>query len=147
MPSQKGDRKFFSLLSQIFRIFYTAIAVDPDTCNDIGMVACCLHKLLRDVYSETAKKPFYNHNVETKTPTQNLMPLTKVGNTDYSPWLVNTGMQMVLLLEINLSGTYFVSQEGSFMARYYNKSNKIREEETDNSFTLLYCLINLCFIY
>lgn len=34
----------FGLLSQVFRIFYTPIAIKPKTTDDSIIVTCCLHK-------------------------------------------------------------------------------------------------------
>lgn len=40
----------FGFLSQIFRMFYTTI--NPETCDNLVIVACCLHNMLRDPYLE-----------------------------------------------------------------------------------------------
>lgn len=64
----------FGLLSQIFRVFYTPIAISPDTCTDLILVACCLHNLLRDGYLEDNSRPFYSRD-ETQNPTENMINL------------------------------------------------------------------------
>lgn len=68
----------FALLSQVFRIFYTPIAVVPEACDNIIMVACCLHNMLRDAYLEKNKQPYYIRNNED-LPVENLLPLARVG--------------------------------------------------------------------
>ncbi|XP_025191561.1 uncharacterized protein LOC112591838, partial [Melanaphis sacchari] len=40
----------FGLLSQVFRIFHTAIGTDLEVCDDLVIVACCLHNMLRDAF-------------------------------------------------------------------------------------------------
>jgi len=57
----------FGLLSQVFRVFYTPIAVDPEVCDDLIIVACCLHNLLRDAFLEKNGKSYYEH--DTTQPT------------------------------------------------------------------------------
>lgn len=58
----------FGLLSQVFRVFYTPIAVDPEVCDDVVIVACCLHNLLRDAFLEKNGKSFYEHDPTHSTP-------------------------------------------------------------------------------
>ncbi|XP_025197428.1 uncharacterized protein LOC112596145 [Melanaphis sacchari] len=36
----------FGLLSQVFRVFYQPINIEPSTCDDLIIVACCLHNML-----------------------------------------------------------------------------------------------------
>lgn len=68
----------FGLLCQIFRIFYTPIAIAPETCDDVIVVTCCLHNLLRDGYLELNRKPYHNL-ADGGNPTENMFPLARVG--------------------------------------------------------------------
>lgn len=42
----------FGLLCQVFRVFFTPIAIKPETCDKLLLAACCLHNLLRNAYLE-----------------------------------------------------------------------------------------------
>lgn len=57
----------FGLLSQVFRVFYTPIAILPETCDDLIVAACCLHNILRDAYLEKNQVPFYHLNEENRS--------------------------------------------------------------------------------
>jgi len=52
----------FGLLSQVFRIFYTAIGIDVEVCDDLVIIACCLHNLLRNAFLEKGNKIFYEYD-------------------------------------------------------------------------------------
>lgn len=52
----------FALSSQVFRILYTPIAIKPEICDDLIVVLCCLHNLLRDAYLENIGIPYYRHD-------------------------------------------------------------------------------------
>lgn len=43
--ARRVSENAFGLLSQVFRIFYCNIAILPETCVDLILVACCLHNL------------------------------------------------------------------------------------------------------
>lgn len=66
----------FGLLSQVFRIFYTPIAVLPTTCTDLILVSCCLHNLLRNAYLEENNRPYYTRD-ENDNPTCNMINLAR----------------------------------------------------------------------
>lgn len=66
----------FGLLSQVFRVFYTPIAVVPETCTDSVVVACCLHNILRDAYLEENGRPYYVYD-DTQRPTENMIDLAR----------------------------------------------------------------------
>lgn len=57
----------FGLLSQVFRIFHTAIGTDVEVCDDLVIVACCLHNMLRDAFLEKGNKIFYEYDEEQTT--------------------------------------------------------------------------------
>lgn len=52
----------FGLLSQIFRVFYTPIAVSPNVVDDLILTACSLHNLLRDGYLEENNASVFSYN-------------------------------------------------------------------------------------
>lgn len=52
----------FGLLSQVFRILYSPIAIRPEICDDLFTTLCCLHNLLRDAYLEKNGIPYYSYD-------------------------------------------------------------------------------------
>lgn len=52
----------FGLLAQVFRVFHTAIAIDVEVCDDLVIVACCLHNMLRDAFLEKGNKIYYEYD-------------------------------------------------------------------------------------
>ncbi|XP_050517993.1 uncharacterized protein LOC126892490 [Diabrotica virgifera virgifera] len=69
----------FGLLSQVFRVFYTPIAVAPDIVDDLILTACCLHNLLRDGYLEENNYPFFNYDNEEKPSQDNMLRFARHG--------------------------------------------------------------------
>lgn len=69
----------FGLLSQIFRIFYTPISLKEETTDNLILVACCLHNLLRDGYLESQNNPHYEYDQTQSLPVENMTPLAKTG--------------------------------------------------------------------
>ncbi|CAI6372415.1 unnamed protein product [Macrosiphum euphorbiae] len=69
----------FGLLSQIFRVFYQPMNINITTCDDLILVACCLHNMLRDAYMENNKRPFYELDSEQTEPTNNMLSMTRGG--------------------------------------------------------------------
>lgn len=65
----------FGLLSQIFRVFYQPININPSTCDDLIVVACCLHNMLRDAYLEKNGKVYHQFDSEQPIPDNNMLPL------------------------------------------------------------------------
>jgi len=65
----------FGLLSQIFRVFYQPININPSTCDDLIIVACCLHNMLRDAYLEKNGKVYHQFDSEQPIPDNNMLPL------------------------------------------------------------------------
>ncbi|KAK5637902.1 hypothetical protein RI129_000130 [Pyrocoelia pectoralis] len=75
--ARRVSENSFALLSQVFRVFYTPISVNPAVTDKLIMTACCLHNMLRDAYLEdNAQRYFELSNTE---PTQNLIPLRAGG--------------------------------------------------------------------
>lgn len=68
----------FGIMSQVFRIFYTPIAVAPSVVDDLILTACCLHNLLRDGYLEENNSPFYQYNIE-ETNHNNMINFARFG--------------------------------------------------------------------
>ena len=69
----------FGLLSQVFRILYSPIAIKPEICDDLIITLCCLHNLLRDAYLEKNGIPYYSYKKQNTKPTENMLPLTRRG--------------------------------------------------------------------
>lgn len=68
----------FGLLSQVFRVFYTPIAVAPNVVDDLILASCCLHNLLRDGYLERHNLPYHNYNA-TDRPEVNMINIAGSG--------------------------------------------------------------------
>lgn len=68
----------FGILTQIFRVFYSPIALNPKTCDKLIMVCCCLHNLLRDAYLEKNSKPYYEYDSKVQMP-ESVTSLTGAG--------------------------------------------------------------------
>lgn len=77
--ARRVSENAFALLSQVFRLFYTPIAVKPETTTDLIIVACCLHNLLRDAFLENTNKPHYDVDTTEPPPSANLLPLARAG--------------------------------------------------------------------
>lgn len=76
--ARRVSENAFGLLSQIFRVFYTVIDLNPSTVDDLIIVACCLHNLLRDAFLEASNKPFYEIDQELP-PSRNFIPFARGG--------------------------------------------------------------------
>lgn len=68
----------FGLLSQVFRVFYTPIAIATDVVDDLILTACCLHNLLRDGYLERNSVPFHSRD-DTDNTQDNMINLARFG--------------------------------------------------------------------
>lgn len=77
--ARRVSENSFALLSQVFRIFYTPIAVNVKVTDALIMTACCIHNLLRDAFLEENKECFYPFCSAEEPPTDNLLPLTANG--------------------------------------------------------------------
>jgi len=62
----------FGLLSQIFRVYYQPINIAPTTVDDLIIVTCCLHNMLRDAYLENNGKAYYQFDQECSTQNNNM---------------------------------------------------------------------------
>ncbi|XP_050311476.1 uncharacterized protein LOC126747037 [Anthonomus grandis grandis] len=77
--ARRVSENAFALLSQVFRILYTPIAIKPEICDDLIIVLCCLHNLLRDAYLENNGVPFYHYDETKPKPIQNMISLARRG--------------------------------------------------------------------
>lgn len=70
----------FGLLSQVFRVFYQPINIEPMTCDDLIIVTCCLHNLLRDGYLEESGQAFFaEYDSSEMVLKNNIIPITRDG--------------------------------------------------------------------
>lgn len=76
--ARRVSENAFGLLSQVFRVFYTPIAVNPEVTDSLIMTACCLHNMLRDAYLEGNGRCYYERS-NTDPPTQYFIPLRAGG--------------------------------------------------------------------
>lgn len=68
----------FGLLSQVFRVFYQPIHIEPSTCDDLIVEACCLHNMLRDAFMEESGRVFQEYDSK-ETPVNNIFPIARAG--------------------------------------------------------------------
>jgi hypothetical protein len=69
----------FGLLSQIFRVYYQPINIAPTTVDDLIIVTCCLHNMLRDAYLENNGKAYYQFDQECATQINNMRSFSGEG--------------------------------------------------------------------
>lgn len=60
--ARRVSENAFGLLSQVFRVFFTHIAIKPEVCDDLIIAACCLHNFLREGYLEKNGRPHYEYD-------------------------------------------------------------------------------------
>jgi len=77
--ARRTSENSFGLLSQIFRVFYTPIALKTETVDNLVLSACCLHNLLRNRYLETTNKYYYEFDNSETPPSQSMIPLARSG--------------------------------------------------------------------
>lgn len=75
--ARRTSENAFGLLAQVFRIFYTPINLLPETVDDVVIVSCCLHNLLRDAYISKTGSPFHEPDPSQNSPTENLIGLAR----------------------------------------------------------------------
>lgn len=79
----------FGLLSQVFRILYTAINLTPETVDNVVIVCCCLHTMLRDAYGTKSCGPNYEPDPTQEPPTDNFINIARArGLADYEAFAV-----------------------------------------------------------
>lgn len=77
--ARRVSENSFALLSQVFRIFYTPIAVNPAVTDRLIMTACCLHNMLRDAFLEENGQCYFEVSNSEPLPTQNLVSFRASG--------------------------------------------------------------------
>ncbi|CAI6362645.1 unnamed protein product [Macrosiphum euphorbiae] len=77
--ARRTSENSFGLLSQIFRVFYTPIALKTETVDNLVLSACCLHNLLRNRYLETTNNYYYEFDNSEIPPSQSMIPLARSG--------------------------------------------------------------------
>ncbi|XP_069688216.1 uncharacterized protein [Periplaneta americana] len=85
----------FDIMSKKFRVFYTPIAIKPETADLLITACCCLHNLMRSSNLREEE--------EILLPTENCLPLTRVGGNC-------TAEAFRIREELN---NYFCSREGN----------------------------------
>lgn len=73
--ARRVSENAFGLLAQVFRIFFTPIRLLPATIEDVIVVACCLHNMLRDGYLSPQGKANYEYDPLQEAPAANLINL------------------------------------------------------------------------
>lgn len=76
--ARRVSENAFGLLSQVFRVFYSPIAIKPETCDLLIQATYCLHNLLRDGYEERNPQHIHVHQ-EMDEPHTNMRPLARHG--------------------------------------------------------------------
>ncbi|XP_046684147.1 protein ANTAGONIST OF LIKE HETEROCHROMATIN PROTEIN 1-like [Homalodisca vitripennis] len=77
--ARRVSENSFALLSQVFRVFYTPIAVNPGVTDKLILTACCLHNMLRDAYLEENGQCYFELSNSEPLPSQNMIPLRAGG--------------------------------------------------------------------
>lgn len=87
--ARRTSENAFGLLCQVFRIFYTAINLNPETVDNVVIVCCCLHNMLRDAYGTKSGAPNYDQDPTQELPTENFINLARArGFADYEAFAV-----------------------------------------------------------
>lgn len=87
--ARRTSENAFGLLSQVFRIFYTAINLNPDTVDNVVIVCCCLHNMLRDAYGTKSCAQNYEPDPTQEPPTDNFINIARArGFADYEAFAV-----------------------------------------------------------
>lgn len=74
--ARRVSENAFGLMSQIFRVFFTPIAIKPETCDLLIQATCCLHNLIRDGFEELNPQ---HCNQEIEEIQANMQPLARHG--------------------------------------------------------------------
>jgi len=101
--ARRTSENAFGLLSQVFRIFYTPIALKCETIDHLVLSACCLHNLLRNRYIESTNNYYYEFDKNEAPPTKNMIQIARSGGfANYEGFLVRDEFT-----------TFFCSTQGS----------------------------------
>lgn len=77
--ARRTSENAFGILSQVFRIFFTPIHLLPETVDDVIVVCCCLHNMMREGYLSRCGRANYELDPNVALPTENLLPLRATG--------------------------------------------------------------------
>lgn len=72
--ARRTSENAFGILCQYFRVFYTPIAINPDTTSDLIISACILHNMLRNCGIAVSEEIL--NVAENKLTHNNMIPLT-----------------------------------------------------------------------
>lgn len=75
--ARRTSENAFGLLAQVFRIFYTPINLLPQTVDDVVIVSCCLHNILRDAYIAKTGASYHEPDPTQDPPRDNLISLAR----------------------------------------------------------------------
>lgn len=71
--ARRTSENAFGILAQVFRIFFTPIGIKPETVDNVIIVCCCLHKMLRKGYLSKTGRANYEFDHTPRRPTENLI--------------------------------------------------------------------------
>lgn len=74
--ARRTTENAFGILCAYFRVFFTPIAVQPDTIDSLITSACILHNILRASKIMAPAQVDFNELGDLKLPDQNLLPIT-----------------------------------------------------------------------
>lgn len=75
--ARRTSENAFGLLPQVFRIFYTPINILTETVDDVVIVSCCLHNMLRDAYITNTGTSYHEPDPTEDSPKDNLVSLAR----------------------------------------------------------------------
>lgn len=77
--ARRTSENAFGILDKVFQIFYTPICLKPTTVDDVIIVSCCLHNLMREWYWYLSTNGLSNYDFDSsqELPTNNLIPLRR----------------------------------------------------------------------
>lgn len=73
--ARRTSENAFGILCAFFRVFFTPVAVHPDTIDYLITSACILHNILRESKVLAPQQTDFNDLGELKLPTSNLIPI------------------------------------------------------------------------
>lgn len=77
--ARRVSENAFAHLCNVFRIFFSPIAVEASTVDLIITVAVCLHNLIRDGYEHRSTQHFEETVIHSEGPVRNLIPFARRG--------------------------------------------------------------------
>lgn len=77
--ARRTSENAFGIMASSFRIFFTPIAVKPETVDLVVTAACILHNLMRDSKLKAPQQTHFN-DVDIPLPNENLIPLARANH-------------------------------------------------------------------